>query len=97
LLDTINNLNTLKDASHDLMGRVYEYFLLKFALKEGEGKGEYYTPKTVVNLIKELIQPYKGKIYYHCCGSGGMFVQSIKFVDSHKGNKKDISIYGQEN
>ena len=96
LIDTINNIHTLQDKQNDIVGRVYEYFLSKFALAEGKGKGEFYTPKSIVNLIEELIEPYKGKIYDPCCGSGGMFVQSIKFVDSHKGNKKDISIYGQE-
>jgi len=96
LIDTINNINTIADKSQDIVGRVYEYFLSKFALAEGKGKGEFYTPKSIVNLIAEMIEPYKGKIYDPCCGSGGMFVQSMKFVDNHKGNKKDISIYGQE-
>lgn len=96
LLDTINNINTLKDAEQDLVGRVYEYFLSKFALAEGKGKGEFYTPKSIVNLIAEMIEPYKGKIYDPACGSGGMFVQSIKFIESHHGDKKEISIYGQE-
>ncbi len=96
LLDTINNIDTIKDQQQDIVGRVYEYFLSKFALAEGKGKGEFYTPKSIVNLIAEMIEPYKGKIYDPACGSGGMFVQSIKFIDSHKGNKKDISIYGQE-
>jgi type I restriction enzyme M protein len=96
LIDTINNIHTLKDKSQDIVGRVYEYFLSKFALAEGKGKGEFYTPKTIVNLIAEMIEPYKGKIYDPCCGSGGMFVQSIKFVQNHQGNTKDISIYGQE-
>ncbi len=96
LIDTINNINTLQDKEQDIVGRVYEYFLSKFALAEGKGKGEFYTPKSIVNLIAEMIEPYKGKIYDPCCGSGGMFVQSIKFVENHQGNKKDISIYGQE-
>lgn len=96
LLDTINNIDTLKDPKHDLVGRVYEYFLSKFALAEGKGKGEFYTPKTIVNLIAEMIEPYKGIIYDPACGSGGMFVQSIKFIEAHHGNKKEISIYGQE-
>ena len=96
LLDKINSINTLKNAGEDIVGRVYEYFLKKFALKEGKGKGEFYTPKCVVNLIAELIQPYKGKIYDPACGSGGMFVQSVKFVEKHHGSNKDISIYGQE-
>jgi len=96
LIDTISNINTITDKSQDVVGRVYEYFLSKFALAEGKGKGEFYTPKSIVNLIAELIEPYRGIIYDPCCGSGGMFVQSMKFVDSHKGNTKDISIYGQE-
>lgn len=97
LLDIINNINTIRDKENDIIGRVYEYFLSKFAIAEGKGKGEYYTPKYIVNLIAEMIEPYKGIIYDPCCGSGGMFVQSIKFVESHQGNKKNFSIYGQEN
>lgn len=96
LIDTINNIDTLADKSQDIVGRVYEYFLSKFALAEGKGKGEFYTPKSIVNLIAEMIEPYKGKIYDPCCGSGGMFVQSMKFVENHQGNSKDVSIYGQE-
>ncbi|MGY4538755.1 type I restriction enzyme M protein [Mucilaginibacter sp. UYNi724] len=96
LLDTINNINTIKDKGHDIVGRVYEYFLRRFAIAEGKGKGEFYTPKTIVNLIAELIEPYKGIIYDPACGSGGMFVQSVKFIESHHGNKKEVSIYGQE-
>lgn len=97
LLDEINKLNTTADNENDLIGRVYEYFLGKFAIAEGKGKGEYYTPKSIVNLIAELIEPYNGKIYDPCCGSGGMFVQSMKFVKAHHGNQKNISVYGQEN
>ena len=96
LLDTINNIDTLKDKEQDIVGRVYEYFLSKFALAEGKGKGEFYTPKSIVNLISEMIEPYKGIIYDPACGSGGMFVQSIKFIEAHNGDKKAISIYGQE-
>ena len=108
LIDGINNIDTLvkeegadssgqKAAStEDIVGRVYEYFLGNFAATEGKGGGEFYTPKCVVNLLAEMIEPYYGKIYDPCCGSGGMFVQSVKFVENHKGNKKDISIYGQE-
>ncbi len=96
LLDTINNVDTLKDKEQDIVGRVYEYFLSKFALAEGKGKGEFYTPKSIVNLIAEMIEPYEGTIYDPCCGSGGMFVQSVKFIESHHGNKKKLSIYGQE-
>ncbi|MCK5893643.1 MAG: type I restriction-modification system subunit M [Endozoicomonadaceae bacterium] len=111
LLDTINNIDTYVTsqagdepltekarvlAEEDLVGRVYEYFLGKFAASEGKGGGEFYTPKSVVALLAEMLEPYKGKIYDPCCGSGGMFVQSIKFINSHNGNQKDISIYGQE-
>ncbi len=96
LLDTINNIDTLKDKQQDIVGRVYEYFLSKFALAEGKGKGEFYTPKSIVNLIAEMIEPYKGVIYDPACGSGGMFVQSIKFIQSHQGNTKEVAIYGQE-
>lgn len=96
LLDTINDIDTTKDPKQDLVGKVYEYFLSKFALAEGKGKGEFYTPKSIVNLIAEMIEPYKGIIYDPACGSGGMFVQSIKFIEAHHGNKKEISIYGQE-
>ena len=96
LIDAINNIDTVKDKTEDVVGRVYEYFLGKFAASEGKLGGEFYTPKCVVNLIAEMIEPYKGKIYDPCCGSGGMFVQSLKFVQSHHGNTKDISVYGQE-
>lgn len=96
LIDVINNIDTLSDTSEDIVGRVYEYFLARFAILEGKGKGEFYTPKSIVNLLAELIEPYRGKIYDPCCGSGGMFVQSMKFIENHKGNTKDVSIYGQE-
>lgn len=96
LIDSINNIDTLEDNEEDVVGRVYEYFLGKFAATEGKGGGEYYTPKCVVNLLTEMLEPYKGKIYDPCCGSGGMFVQSLEFVKNHQGSTKDISIYGQE-
>ncbi len=96
LIDTINNIHTSKDQEQDIVGRIYEYFLSKFAIAEGKQKGEFYTPKSIVNLIAEIIEPYKGKIYDPCCGTGGMFVQSLKFVEAHQGNTKNISIYGQE-
>ncbi|WP_018405296.1 type I restriction-modification system subunit M [Marinobacter gelidimuriae] len=104
LIDSINNIATVSDQSsagpegneEDLVGRVYEYFLGKFAATEGKGGGEFYTPKCIVNLLAEMIEPYQGKIYDPCCGSGGMFVQSVKFLRNHEGNQKDISIYGQE-
>lgn len=96
LLDEINKIDLTKDNEQDVMGRVYEYFLSNFALQEGKGKGEFYTPKCIVNLIAELIEPYQGKIYDPCCGSGGMFVQSMKFVETHHGNTKQIAVFGQE-
>lgn len=100
LIDSINNIDTIageeQASEEDIVGRVYEYFLGKFAASEGKGGGEFYTPKCVVNLIAEMIEPFQGKIYDPCCGSGGMFVQSVKFVQNHQGNARDISIYGQE-
>jgi len=100
LIDTIDNIDTIANecqmSEEDVVGRVYEYFLGKFAANEGKLGGEFYTPKCIVSLIAQMIEPYKGKVYDPCCGSGGMFVQSIKFVNSHNGNQKNISIYGQE-
>ena len=96
LIDTINNIDTIKDKETDIVGRVYEYFLGKFAASEGKKGGEFYTPSCIVKLIAEMIEPYSGKIYDPCCGSGGMFVQSMKFIENHEGDKKDISVYGQE-
>ena len=100
LIDTINNIDTIANQNEkteeDLVGRVYEYFLGKFAASEGKGGGEFYTPKSIVTLIGDMIEPFEGKIYDPCCGSGGMFVQSLKFIDSHNGNQKNVSIYGQE-
>lgn len=82
--------------SKDVLGRVYEYFLTKFAASEGKNGGEFYTPASVVRLIVEMLQPYKGRIYDPACGSGGMFVQSEKFVEEHQGKLGDIAVYGQE-
>jgi type I restriction enzyme M protein len=82
--------------SVDLLGRVYEYFLTRFASDEGKNGGQFYTPSCVVRCLVEMLEPYKGRIYDPCCGSGGMFVQSEKFVESHGGKLGDISIYGQE-
>lgn len=96
LLDVIDGIEMTADKEQDIIGRVYEYFLSKFALKEGKGKGEFYTPKSIVNLIAEMLEPYSGKLYDPCCGSGGMFVQSIKFVEAHSGSQKNVSVYGQE-
>lgn len=96
LIDTVNNINTNGDKEEDFIGRVYEYFLGKFARQEGKRGGEFYTPKCVVKTITEMIEPYQGKVYDPACGSAGMFVQSIKFIKEHQGNVNDISIYGQE-
>ena len=74
LIDTINNIDTMADVREDIVGRIYEYFLGQFAAAGGKGAGEFYTPKSVVNLLVEMIEPYHGKIYDPCCGSGGMFV-----------------------
>lgn len=82
--------------SKDILGRVYEYFLGRFAAAEGKSGGEFYTPQCVVKLLVQMIEPYKGRVYDPCCGSGGMFVQSEKFVQEHGGQLGDIAIYGQE-
>ncbi len=95
LIGTIG-LGDAESRSKDVLGRVYEYFLGKFANAEGKGGGEFYTPRCVVKLLVEMIEPYKGRIYDPCCGSGGMFVQSEKFVLAHGGRVADLSIYGQE-
>ena len=84
------------DRAKDLLGRVYEYFLGGFAGSEGKRGGEFYTPRSVVRVLVEMLEPYKGRVYDPCCGSGGMFVQSEKFVESHGGRIGDIAIYGQE-
>ena len=96
LLDLINGIDLQVGGDKDVFGKVYEYCLRQFALKEGKGKGEFYTPRTVVALLCELIEPYSGIVYDGACGSGGMFVQSMRFVDEHKGNRLAVSIYGQE-
>ena len=82
--------------SKDILGRVYEYFLGKFAAAEGKAGGEFFTPQSVVKLLVEMIEPYKGRVFDPCCGSGGMFVQSEKFVEAHGGRRADLSIFGQE-
>lgn len=98
LIDEINKIDENKFQDKDLIGRVYEYFLQVFAMDAGQGaeKGEFYTPASIVKLIAELIEPYSGRVYDPCCGSGGMFVQSVKFVERHKGNRMKISVIGQE-
>lgn len=95
LISDINLINENKN-SKDLFGRVYEYFLGEFANAEGQRGGQFYTPKSIVKLMVEMIEPYKGRVYDPACGSGGMFVMSEKFVEEHKGSIKDITIYGQE-
>lgn len=89
-------LGDKESKSQDILGRTYEYFLGKFAQQEGKGGGEFFTPSSIVRLLVAMIEPYKGRVYDPCCGSGGMFVQSDKFVEAHGGKTGDISIYGQE-
>lgn len=95
LIGTIG-LGDAESRSKDILGRVYEYFLGRFASAEGKGGGEFYTPQSAVRILIEMIEPYKGRVYDPCNGTGGMFVQSEKFVEAHGGRKGDISIYGQE-
>jgi type I restriction enzyme M protein len=89
-------LGSAADRSKDTLGRVYEYFLSRFASAEGKSGGQFYTPSHVVRVLVEMLAPYKGRVYDPCCGSGGMFVQSEKFIEAHSGKLGDISIYGQE-
>jgi len=89
-------LGSAADKSKDTLGRVYEYFLSRFASAEGKSGGQFYTPSHVVRVLVEMLAPYKGRVYDPCCGSGGMFVQSEKFIEAHAGKLGDISIYGQE-
>jgi type I restriction enzyme M protein len=98
LIDLISGIATGEPggAAKDLLGRVYEYFLGGFAGSEGKRGGEFYTPRSVVRVLVEMLEPYKGRVYDPCCGSGGMFVQSEKFVTEHGGRIGDIAIYGQE-
>jgi type I restriction enzyme M protein len=98
LIDLIGNVSigTTKARSADVLGHVFEYFLGEFALAEGRKGGQFYTPRYVVELLVEMLQPFKGRVLDPCCGSGGMFVQSEKFVENHQGRINDISIYGQE-
>lgn len=95
LIATIG-LGDAKNRSRDVLGRVYEYFLTKFAAAEGKNGGQFYTPRGVVRVLVEMLAPYKGRVFDPCCGSGGMFVQSEKFVEAHGGRIGDVSIYGQE-
>lgn len=98
LIDQIASIaiGTEQARAKDILGRVYEYFLGKFAAAEGKLGGEFFTPGSVVRLLVEMIEPYEGRVYDPCCGSGGMFVQSERFVEAHGGSRRDISIFGQE-
>lgn len=98
IVDLVTNIKIgdKEAAERDVLGRIYEYFLGQFAEKDGQKGGEFYTPACLVQTMVEIIEPYKGRVYDPCCGSGGMFVQSIKFIQRHQGNTRDISIYGQE-
>ena len=98
LIDLVGNiaLGDTKARSADVLGHVFEYFLGEFALAEGKKGGQFYTPRSVVELLVEMLEPYRGRVFDPCCGSGGMFVQSEKFVTEHQGKVNDISIYGQE-
>ena len=98
LIDLIGTIGFAEDGhvSKDLLGRVYEYFLGMFADAEGKRGGQFYTPASIVKLLVEMIEPYNGRVYDGCCGSGGMFVQSEKFISAHGGKIKNLSIYGQE-
>src|SRR5690554_5428576 len=98
LIDLIANiaLGDAKARSADVLGHVFEYFLGEFALAEGKKGGQFYTPRSVVELLVKMLEPYKGRVFDPCCGSGGMFVQSERFVEGHQGKINDISIYGQE-
>ena len=96
LIDLFTNKLDTTDANGDFFGKVYEYFMGKFSRKLGQKGGEFYTPKCVVELLVAMIEPFKGKVYDPCCGSGGMFVQSADFIEKHQGKINNISIYGQE-
>ena len=98
LIDLVGNiaLGDAKSRSADVLGHVFEYFLGEFALAEGKQGGQFYTPRSIVELLVSMMEPYKGRVFDPCCGSGGMFVQAEKYVEGHKGRANDISIYGQE-
>ena len=98
IIDLFTNmkLGTKEASEKDMLGRVYEYFLGQFASKDGQKGGEFYTPACIVKTMVEMIEPYSGRVYDPACGSGGMFVQSLKFIENHQGNVRNVSIYGQE-
>lgn len=98
IIDLISDIDigNKESQSKDMLGRIYEYFIGRFASAEGKGGGEFYTPSCAVRLLVEMLEPYQGRVFDPCCGSGGMFIQSEKFIEAHGGNKDDIAIYGQE-
>lgn len=97
VVDLFTNIKMVESgSSRDILGRTYEYCLSKFAEQEGKLAGEFYTPSCVVRTLVEVLQPYNGRVYDPCCGSGGMFVQSAKFIENHAGNLSDISVFGQD-
>lgn len=96
LIDLFTNATFHSENAKDLLGQVYEYFMGMFADSEGKHGGEFYTPRSIVKLLVEMLEPYNGRVYDPACGSGGMFVQSEKFVEEHSGRLGDIAIYGQE-
>ena len=98
LIDVVSGigLGTKEHQAKDTLGRVYEYFLAKFAGAEGKAGGEFFTPTCIVELLVEMLEPYKGRVFDPCCGSGGMFVQSVKFIREHDGQRDQVAIYGQE-
>lgn len=98
LIDVVSGigLGSEEHRAKDTLGRVYEYFLARFASAEGKGGGEFYTPASIVKILVEMLEPYQGRVYDPCCGSGGMFVQSLRFLDAHDGRRTQISVFGQE-
>ena len=98
LVDLFSNIkmHDSADRARDLLGRVYEYFISGFASAEGKRGGEFFTPRSVVRPLVEMLEPYQGRVYDPCCGSGGMFIQSEKFIEDHGGNPLNLSVYGQE-
>jgi type I restriction enzyme M protein len=96
IIDIVSQVDMQENKSRDIIGRIYEYFLGRFAGSEGKGGGEFYTPQCIVKLLVEMIEPYSGRVYDPCCGSGGMFVQAEIFNQNHDGRKDDVIVYGQE-
>src|SRR5699024_9614461 len=97
VVDLFTNIKMIDSGSEkDILGRTYEYCLSMFAEQEGKRGGEFFTPSCVVRTLVEVLQPFRGRVYDPCCGSGGMFVQSAKFIENHSGNINDISVYGQD-